>query len=324
MQLISFFAVLYYHIYGGDLMDTKLFYYLYGDSLLSSEEPIYLNKSYEQSECHLHAHDFIEIAYVVSGKGLHYVGANANENVYEVSKGDLFIINYNIPHEFRSYKAETEPKLWVYNCIFRPEFLDYRLVNCKDFQNITQHFLFRSIFPEEVPFGNCLKLQGKESRETEEIYEKMYREFSLKEHGYIEILRAYVIQLLITIFRLYKKKNVLSDKLESHRQEIINKVIRYMKDNYTQELKLEDLSTIAFLSPNYFSKLFKECTSMTVSEYMQRIRIDQASRLLKTTENKIIDIAYQVGYKDIKHFNLIFKRINGKTPSEYRKTFIFK
>ena len=296
-------------------METKLSHYMEGNDLLSLEEPIYLNKSCEQSETHLHTHDFIEIAYVVSGYGTHCIA----ENEYSVSKGDLFIINYDIPHEFRSLEDTSKPKLWVYNCIFRPEFLDYNLVNCKNFYNITQHFLFRSVFHEESNFNNDIKLLHRESQTIEELYEKMYMEYKLKEDGYIEILRAYVIELIITIFRLYSKNNVLLEKLQTHRQEILNKVIRYMRENYSKELKLEDLSTIAFLSPNYFSRLFKESTAMTVSEYMQKLRVEEACRLLKTTDMKVIDIAYEVGYTDIKYFNKIFKNKNGETPRDYRK-----
>lgn len=295
-------------------MMDNLSYYKKGEELLS-EEPIYMNKAREQQETHLHAHDFIEIAYVVSGCGTHKIG----DKEYEVSKGDLFIINYDIPHEFRSFKDSSKSELWVYNCIFKPEFLDYKLVNCKDFYNITHHFLFRSIFPEAYAVDNDIKLLARDSLEVEEIYEKMYREYRLKEEGYIEILRAYLIELLITIFRLCRKNTELGDKVETQRQEIIHKVMRYMKDNYSEDLKLEDLATIASLSPNYFSKLFKECTSMSVSEYIQKIRIEEACKLLKQTERKVIDIANDIGYKDIKHFNAIFKKITGKTPGGYRK-----
>lgn len=296
-------------------MEDKLSYYATKIEFLSDKEPIYLNKACEQAESHLHAHDFIEIAYVAKGIGTHSIG----DNIYNVSKGDLFIINYNIPHEFRSLEDPSKPRLWVYNCIFQPGFLDYTLVNCKDFSNITQHFLFRSIFPEEATLNDDIKLQSKESQEIEDLYEKMYREFKLKDEGYIEIIRAYVIELLITIFRLYKRTEVINNRLETHRQEIMNRVTHYMKNNYRKDLKLEDLSTMAFLSPNYFAKLFKECTSMTISEYVQNIRIEEACHLLKTTEKKVIDIAFEVGYKDIKYFNQIFKKISGKTPGDYRK-----
>lgn len=297
-------------------MNNKLSYYTKSNDLLTSKEPIYMNRAIEQSKTHLHAHEFIEIAYVAAGHGIHCIG----ENEYAVAKGDLFIINYDIPHQFISYDSPHEPELSVYNCIFMPDFIDYRLVNCRDFNDITEHFLFRSLFPEEASFGKDIRLQDRESHEIEELYEKMYREYKLKEEGYVEILRAYVIELLITIFRLYRKENRLKDTVENQRQKIINKVIVYMKENYSHEIKLEDLSTMAFLSPNYFSRLFKECTSLTISEYIQKLRIEEACHLLKTTDRTVLDIAIQVGYRDIKHFNLIFKRINGIAPGAYRKS----
>lgn len=296
-------------------MKKKLDYYNDGMKILSREVPVYINKAREQIESHLHAHDYIEIAYVMAGRGIHCI----DDKEYSVSKGDLFIINYNIPHEFRSLPGPSEPSLIVYNCIFRPEFIDYKLVNCKDFYDITHHFLFQSIFPKEAAKDNSMSLLHKGSKEIEDIYEKMYREYTLKEEGYIEILRAYTIELLITIFRLYKKSAVIAEGLEVQRRKIIDSVIIHMKSNYTKELKLDELSAMAFLSPNYFSRLFKECTSLTVSEYIQKIRTEEACQLLRKTDKKIIDIAYEVGYKDIKYFNTVFKRINGKTPGEYRK-----
>lgn len=296
-------------------MERKLKYYSDGLNMLSSEVPVYINKAKEQINSHLHAHDFIEIAYVMSGRGIHCIDGKE----YSVSKGDLFVINYNIPHEFRSLPDASEPCLIVYNCIFRPEFIDYKLVNCKDFYQITQHFLFQSIFPEEAAKDNTISLLHKESKEIEDIYEKMYREYSLKEDGYVEILRAYTIELLITIFRLYKKNITVDETLDIQRRKIIDTVINYMKCNYSKELKLEDLSARAFLSPSYLSRFFKECTSMTISEYMQKIRIEEACQLLKKTDMKVIEIAYKVGYRDIKYFNSIFKKINGKTPGEYRR-----
>jgi AraC family L-rhamnose operon transcriptional activator RhaR len=84
-------------------------------------------------------------------------------------------------------------------------------------------------------------------------------------------------------------------------------------------MKLEELSMLAFLSPSHFCRLFKEYTGLTVSEYTQRLRIEEACRLLKMSDKKVIDVAADVGYKDIKHFNQVFKKIIGKTPRDYRK-----
>jgi len=296
-------------------LKRQLAYYHTGDSLFSPGESVYINKALEQASPHLHAHDFIEIAYVISGQGIHRIG----DQEYSVSKGSLCIINYDIPHEFRSHADSSHAPLWVYNCIFKPEFIDYSLVNCKDFSSITNHFLFRSFFPEEVDWDVDIHLSDTNSSDIEDIYEKMYKEYQIKEPGYIEVLRSNVIELLIKIFRLYRKKDRLDNGIEAGRRQIIDTVIQYMKMNYAQKLSLEELSMMAFLSRNYFCKLFKDCTGMTVFEYAQKIRIEEACRMLNDTDKKVVDIAAEVGYKDIKYFNTVFKKVTGKTPRDFRK-----
>ena len=71
---------------------------LVGEKLFRKDELVYINKSIELLEyCNvLHRHDFIEIVYVISGQGIHIVG----DSEYEISKGDLFVINYDTPHCF--------------------------------------------------------------------------------------------------------------------------------------------------------------------------------------------------------------------------------
>lgn len=296
-------------------MKEQLSYYSTGEKLFKEGEHIYINRAYEAVESHRHAHNFIEIAYVASGRGIHCIA----DREYSVSKGDLFIINYDVPHEFRSLNKEGSADLIVYNCVFVPGFLDYSLVNCKDFSGITHHVLFNSLFPEEIENRADIKLLGQDNREIAEIFEKMYREYGMKEEGYIQVLRACLIQLLVIIFRLYGG-NSSKNRIEVQRRGIIENVIHYMKDHYAQDLKLEDLSLMAFLSRNYFCKLFKECTGMTVFEYTQKLRIEQACSLLKESDKKVIDIAAEVGYRDVQFFTQIFKRITGKTPGEYRKS----
>lgn len=149
----------------------------------------------------------------------------------------------------------------------------------------------------------------------EELYEKMLREFTLKDDGHIEILRAYLIELLVMIFRTLKKSNFTGDSLDTHRRLLMEKVIKHMKDNHANGLKLEELSMMAFLSPSHFCRLFKEYMGLTVSEYTQKLRIEEACTLLKHSDRKVIDVAADVGYRDLKHFYQIFRKITGKTPS---------
>ena len=287
-----------------------------GSRFFEDGDPIYINKAIEQVSPHLHVHDFLEIAYVSSGRGIHILG----NQKYDVSKGDLFVINYDVEHEFRSVEGSND-NLIIYNCVFRPEFLDYTLINCKDFKDIAYHFLFNSLFPQERGPVNDLKLIGGDGEDIEQIYIKMYNEYMYKNSGYIEILRAYLIELLVTIFRKYKK----SEALDAHRhteyrkKELIEEAISYMHENYEKDIKLDELSMMSFFSRNYFCRLFKDVAGVTVVEYIQKLRIQNACRLLKETSDTVAEISNQVGYEDSKFFTKLFKRYTGHTPSAYRR-----
>lgn len=286
-----------------------------GENFFNNGNSIYINFFSENSQPHLHVHDFIEISYVASGSGIHILG----DKKYEVCKGDLFLINYHIPHEFRSIDSPSAPPLKVYNCVFKPDFIDVNLNDYKDFTDVIHYLSFRSIFPLESATIEDIKLLGGENLAIEAIYIKMLEEFTNKEDGYIELLRVYLIELLIQIFRSLKKSGKSEKVTMSHHARLIEKSIEYLKANYSISAKLTDLASQSFLSPTYFCKLFKDHTGMTISEYVQKLRIEEACNLLKHTDNKVIVIAQKVGYKDIKHFNEVFKKLTGMTPSVYKK-----
>lgn len=294
---------------------NSLVYYDTGEQYFSTGYPIYINTYNEPADTHLHAHDFIEISYVASGRGIHVIG----EKEYEVKKGDLFLINYNIPHEFRSLHYLKAQPLIINNCVFKPEFIDTTMAECKNFYDIGKHLLFRSLFPKDIETNIDFKLIDVDTKDIEEIYKKMNREFTHKEDGYIELLRLYVTELMLIIFRTMRKSEQTPSKEATGNLMIVDKIIEYLKDNYCQSLNLQDLSMMVFLSPNYISRLFKEFTGLTLTDYIQSKRIEEACRLLKETNKKIIAITEEVGYKDQKHFQQVFKKITGVPPSTFRR-----
>ena len=288
-----------------------------GEDLFRDNIPIYLNIATEHKAgtCRYHKHDFIEIAYVNSGKGTHMVG---NEQ-YPVSKGDLFIINYDIPHVFIQDSEGNEGDFTVYNCIFKPEFIDYSLINSAEFKDITASLLFNAFFIEDKP-AISLKLSGPNRGEIEELYRKMQLEYFNMPKGYVNVLRSHLIELLTKIFRLLESPGCGRGNADAHKWEIVKRAVDFLKENYSSnELHLEEAAFKTFLSRSYFSRIFKEATGRNFSEYLRDLRISEACTLLKTTDKKITEIISAVGFRDIKHFNWLFKKITGKTPREYRK-----
>jgi AraC family transcriptional regulator, L-rhamnose operon transcriptional activator RhaR len=294
----------------------NLVYYDNGEQYFKTEYPIFINMYEEPPETHLHAHDFIEIAYVYSGEGFHTIG----DKEYPVKKGDLFLINHNTPHEFRSLPETYHVNpLTIYNCVFRPEFLNSSFHENKNFYDLVDYLMLRSLFPNEVEALIDIKLVFKNITDIEDCYQKMYREYHEKENGYIELLRLYVTELLILIFRAFRKSDPVKTNVQNNNVRIIEKIIKHLKANYNYSLNLHDLSMVVFLSPNYISKLFKDFTGYTITDFIQKIRIEEACKLLKETDRKIVDISHEVGYKDLTHFLEVFKKMTGKSPSVYRK-----
>lgn len=288
---------------------------LKGDMLFRENELVYINRSDELEEyCNvMHRHDFIELVCVISGFGIHRVEGRE----YETTKGDIFVVNCDIPHGFFPGLDSREP-LIMYNCVFMPQFLDISLFSASHFEEITSSFLFRSLVPDNFTPKPDLKLSGAKFFEISELFEKMYLEYKQRNNGYIDIIRAYLIEIIVKIFR-YAPESTKRD-ITGKNSELIHKAIEYMKLNYRSEISLSDLALRSLISKNYFSKLFKEVTGTNVSDYIQYLRTEQACNLLKSTDLKVTNIAEQAGFSDMKFFYEVFRKITGKTPGEYRKT----
>ncbi|GIP17717.1 AraC family transcriptional regulator [Paenibacillus montaniterrae] len=102
-------------------------------------------------------------------------------------------------------------------------------------------------------------------------------------------------------------------------QGAVPKVIAYIEQHYTQELSLQILSQHVHLSKNYLANLFKKETGEGVIDYINKVRLERAKALLRSTEMKSSEICVMVGVQDSKYFSKLFKKMEGMTPSEYRE-----
>lgn len=187
----------------------------------------------------------------------------------------------------------------------------------KFFGNIALSYLFRNICEENYAREN-LRLSPNEQFAFEAIIESTYKEYVQKQEGYMNIIRAYMIQLIVQIMRSVKS-HLVNDNIIDKSSSMIHSVMNYLQQNYDHSFNLNELALKSFYSKNYLCTLFKETTGLTISQYVQNIRIKEACSLLKDTQDKIVDIASTVGFSDYKAFNICFKKIKGVTPKEYRK-----
>ncbi|RKR14309.1 helix-turn-helix protein [Maribacter vaceletii] len=106
------------------------------------------------------------------------------------------------------------------------------------------------------------------------------------------------------------KKNIKRNLME---------VLNYISENLHEPISVESLAKHCNLSKDYFSRTFKKQYSMGPSQYIQLRRIERAQLLLLTTKDSFLDISLRVGFYNYSYFLKIFKKIVGKTPSDFRK-----
>ncbi|MGM0442172.1 MAG: helix-turn-helix domain-containing protein [Elusimicrobiota bacterium] len=101
--------------------------------------------------------------------------------------------------------------------------------------------------------------------------------------------------------------------------EKIRKAKRFVNKNCYKKINLEDVAGYVNLSSKYLSRLFKDETGLTFTEYRLKVKIKEAKRLLKETDKSVNSIAYKLGYRNPESFMKIFKERCGKTPTQFRK-----
>lgn len=130
-----------------------------------------------------------------------------------------------------------------------------------------------------------------------------------------------------TLFRNYLnqvlgflKHTVIDESMRQYR-DLIEQAVLYIKQNFSDpELSLGDVASHTNLSSSHFSTVFSQSLGRTFVEYLTEQRLTEAKRLLKETDWKLSNIASEIGYNDPNYFSYIFKRKEGISPKEYRKT----
>ena len=234
-----------------------------------------------------HIHEFIEIEYVLSGSGIQII----NGVEYKVCKGDMLFFNIGDRHSY--YPTD---KMEIVNCIFYPALMEKVVMNPETNQSI----------PSLISFN------GNEILEIEQVITAMIAEYDKKEEGYLVTIKSYLDILLVKILRRARQKKTRNNKN-------MIRVFEYIETHY-KEISASDVAFFCSYNPSYFSKMFKDNIGISLTEYINNCRINEAMQLILDTEFPIEEICHLVGYKDKTHFYKLFKKMTGVTPNTLRKS----
>ena len=249
-----------------------------------------------------HYHSHFEIYYLLSGERYYFI----KDRTYFISEGSLVLIKpYTLHKTINTNKSAHERVLINFSTEFTNGFNEYK----KDID-------FLSCFESEV---NVLILSKDEQKKVKSVIMKLLEENGSKMPGYNVYLKILLQELLVLINRRIKRGDHGTFEHPSDLHRKISDIVKYINANYYQHITLEDLSANFFISRYYLSRVFKEVTGLTFTEYLNYIRIEEAKGLLYESAENIAEVSERVGYESITHFGRVFKKLTGISPLKYRK-----
>jgi len=255
-----------------------------------------------------HDHFFIEITYILEGEAEHTLDGHTTN----VRKGDYFIVDYGSRH---SYKATRSIGFRNLDLLFLPEILDPILKGTKSLRTLLEHYLLHfninalvqnpahMVFHDDT--GKILKLM-----------ELIDEEAELRRAGYTELMRCYLIEILLLTMR-----RLDDSAAAANGQDISSFISAYVAEHYMEELTLKSLADRMNYSLPYVSKRFKEDTGVTFVNYLQNYRVMQGCRLLSSSNRSLGEITEMVGYHDVKFFSALVKKMTGLSPADFRRRY---
>lgn len=243
----------------------------------------------------LHTHGFYEVYYLLEGKRKYFL----DNAIYKIESGDVVLVPPNVLH--RSIEGET------------PSYSRILLDIPKDM--IEKAFLEQ--LPKSAP-AFIIKIPKKRRDFFENLLEKLEYEFHSNDDYSDYLIKKHLNELFIFLIRLNRGTVYSAANFETSR--MISNATRYISGNFEKQLTLEEVAENAGMSKSHFCRLFKEKTGFNFSSYLTGVRINEAAKMLCSTDLSITEIASQCGYNDSAYFAMIFKKIKGTTPLKYRNS----
>lgn len=251
----------------------------------------------------LHGHDFFELVYVMSGSALHQLGVE----ISPVVEGDYFIVDFGSFHRYLETRDFT-----IVNCLFAPEYVDRVLVNSPSLSALLSNEL-RQFTPPALHSRPADLIYHDADGHIRGLIEAMEKEYAARDTGYLEIIRCHLIEILVHATRQASARSATQQPHPA-----VAAMAEYLHEHCFEPLSLNALSDFLAYTPQYLSSLFHKQTGVSMSTYLQRLRVQKSCRMLAETQLSISQIAHQVGYCDLKHFHTVFRRYTNVSPREFR------
>ncbi|MDQ1772700.1 helix-turn-helix domain-containing protein [Labilibaculum sp. A4] len=254
----------------------------------------------------IHFHPEFEINYIHKAKGGKRI---IGDHIGEIQNKELVMVGPNLYHGWENYKNDSKELLHEITIQFPRELFDDNTLNrnmLKPIRELLNNANRGILFSEDTTRmvePKLIALSQKRGFDSYLAFQSLLYDLAISRE-----------QHLLTNMSFHRQNDF-------HNSERIERIYKYIQDNFQQKIKLEDAAALVNMSVISFSRLIKQRTGKSFVEFVIEIRLGIATRLLIETNKSIAEICFDCGFNNISNFNRIFKKKQDCTPSEFRMNF---
>ncbi|MNV44142.1 Exoenzyme S synthesis regulatory protein ExsA [compost metagenome] len=212
-----------------------------------------------------------------------------------------------------AYSLNNEPCRFC-ALVFHPDLLQSAQYDAIQQKVIVPFLERRQTFPR------VLSPDSPWQRELLGLLDGMMKAYAEQKPGCEVFMKASLLMMLSYLAAEERPSNrSRSDDADTTKVSRLKKVIQHIQEHYREPIRIQELAELIPMSEGQFCRFFKSMTRKTPVDYINSYRVRQAADLLRQTERKISDIAFDVGFDNVSYFIKVFRRIMKSTPSEFRK-----
>lgn len=267
--------------------------------------PFYIN-IHEYAVTEPHYHPFAELVYILDGSGFETISGIT----HRLFPGKVSLIP---PHYLHETCSDTGQPIRKYCCTF-----DMNLLTESPFEPEWPKWIYEigSAYP---PFA---VLDPHDNQEMMNIFEKMKQEYDQPPRpGQISMLQSRLTEALVLFRRAFDNPAETYTLQEKHVVDFFWPVVHYLHLHFTETITLKGVANHFHISDSYISRMFRAQMGASFLDYLHKLRIEHAVNLLTSTEMKVVDIAFEVGFDSFRTFSRVFKGLRGIVPTEFRRQY---
>lgn len=284
-------------------MDSNIKYQREITSLSDQDSFLVMNRVRDTFDYPVHFHPEMELNFIENGKGMR---RTVGFNTEPIDDYELVLVGPNVYHGWE-----------MHNCNHSVQEVTIQFHNDLFSQSLLRRSLMRSL---KDMFDRSVHGILFEKKEVEKIAPRILKVSELEGINYFIELFSILYDLSKTPGQKLLSAAISTDD-EFKNSDKIKMFYTYIKKNYAKKITLDEVAQLMNMSKVSFNRFMKKTTNHTFVEFLNDVRIDNASRLLVEEDHTISEIAFMCGFNNIANFNRTFKKIKGLTPSKYRKEF---